>query len=309
MSLVIPWLALSGFICLVSAKNSTGLLLAGGNSINSAQIWTKDSGSCVLPPLLATESGHTVDSVSGSLVDCHGTTCNQLTPEEGWEEVVRLLEPRLGHTSAVISDDLLLLLGGQDSSDTTELVDVAKGETTASFTLQPGRQFHCSVQLTSDTVVLTGGLGTETLVTEFSNLGQTEPSVKELPGLQDGRRAHACGSFTVADSIFLLVSGGTNSLQHLASTEVIEYPSGSSWRFVGELPSPRCCLGETSLNGELHIAGGYSRSQEGFPPNFSNEVLVWDAVSEVWELAGYLDSIQYYPIALEVQIDDLEGYC
>ena len=39
------------------------------------------------------------------------------------------------------------------------------------------------------------------------------------------------------------------------------------------------------------------------------KVLVWDAVSEVWELAGYLDSIQYYPAALEVQIDDLEGYC
>ena len=39
------------------------------------------------------------------------------------------------------------------------------------------------------------------------------------------------------------------------------------------------------------------------------KVLVWDAVSEVWELAGYLDSIQYYPAALEVKIEELEGYC
>ena len=220
MSPVILLVALSGFGFLVSANKPTGLLLAGGNSINSGQIWTKDSGSCALPPLLTSESGHTIDSVSGSLVDCHGTTCNRLTPEEGWEEVVVLLEPRLGHTSAVISDDLLLLVGGKESSDTTELVDIARGESTASFTLQPGRQFHCSVQLTSDTVVLTGGLGTDTSVAEFSSLGESEPSVKELPGLQDGRRAHACGSYTVADSTFMLVSGGTNSLQHLASTEV-----------------------------------------------------------------------------------------
>merc|ERR1719367_417836 len=243
MSPVLLWVALGGLGCPVNARKSTGLLLAGGNSINSAQIWTKDSGSCALPSLLASESGHTVDLVSSSLVDCHGTTCNRLTPSEGWEEVVRLKEGRLGHTSAIISDDLLLLVGGQESSDTTEIVDVAKGESRASFTLQPGRQFHCSVQLASDTLVLTGGLGTENLVTQFSSLGESEPLVKELPGLQDSRRAHACGSYTVAHSIFVLVTGGTNSLQHLASTEVFEYPGGSSWRFVGQLPAPRCCLG------------------------------------------------------------------
>ena len=220
MTLVLLWAVLSGFGCLVSAKKSTGLFLAGGNSINSAQLWTKDSGSCALPPLQATKSGHTIDSVSGSLVDCHGTTCNWLTPKEGWEEVVILVEQRLGHTSAVTSEDLLLLVGGQGSPNTTELVDIAKGESTASFSLQPGRQFHCSVQLTSDIMVITGGLGTETLVTEFSNLGKTEPLVNELPGLQEGRRAHACGSYTLADSTFMLVTGGTNSFQHLASTEV-----------------------------------------------------------------------------------------
>ena len=221
MSLVFLLLATSGFECLVSAKESSGLLLAGGNSINSAQIWTKDFGSCALPSLHATESGHTIDSISGSLIDCHGTTCNRLIPEDGWEEVVELIEPRVGHTSAILADDLLLLVGGRESPSTTELVDIAKGKSTASFNLQPGRQFHCSIQLTSDTVVLTGGLSTETLVTEISNLGEAETLVKELPALQEGRRAHACGSYTVADSIFMLVTGGTSSLQHLASTEVI----------------------------------------------------------------------------------------
>ena len=40
-----------------------------------------------------------------------------------------------------------------------------------------------------------------------------------------------------------------------------------------------------------------------------SQVLVWDVVSEVWELAGYLDSIQYYPAILEVSLDRVEGYC
>ena len=185
------------------------------------------------------------------MIDCHGTTCNRLIPEDVWEELVELIEPRVGHTSAILANDLLLLVGGRESPSTTELVDIAKGKSTASFNLQTGRQFHCSIQLTSDTVVLTGGLSTETLVTEISNLGEAETLVEELPALQEGRRAHACGSYTAADSIFMLVTGGTSSLQHLASTEVIsigvinnveqvfEYPNGA-WRFVGELPVPRC---------------------------------------------------------------------
>ena len=45
--------------------------------------------------------------------------------------------------------------------------------------------------------------------------------------------------------------------------------------FVLELKkasAKRCCLGGGSLDGGLHIAGGFSRSQEGFPPSFSDEV-------------------------------------
>ena len=34
----------------------------------------------------------------------------------------------------------------------------------------------------------------------------------------------------------------------------------------------RCCLGGASLGGGLHIAGGFSRSQEDLPPSFSDEV-------------------------------------
>merc|ERR1712223_2313763 len=201
MRFILLWVSLNILGQLTNAKKSTGLLLAGGNSINPAQFWTKDSGTCALPSLLSTDSGHTVDLVSNTLVDCHGRTCSQLTPLNGWEVLV---EPRLGHTSAVLEDDLLLLVGGRDSPETTELVDLAKGKSMIGFSVQRGRRFHCSTQLTSDTIVLTGGLGTETIVSELSNLREPEPSLRDLPSLQEGRRAHGCGSY-----------------------EVLEYPTGS----------------------------------------------------------------------------------
>ena len=37
-------------------------------------------------------------------------------------------------------------------------------------TLVPGRHYHCSIQLSSSTMVITGGEGSEALVTEYSGI-------------------------------------------------------------------------------------------------------------------------------------------
>ena len=41
---------------------------------------------------------------------------------------------------------------------------------------------------------------------------------------------------------------------------------------VKKTSAKRCCLGGANLDGGLHNAGGFSRSQEGLPPTFSDEV-------------------------------------
>ena len=58
--------------------------------------------------------------------------------------------------------------------------------------------FHCSIQLSADTIVLTGGQYTESLVTEHSGLGTGgEVTTRELPALLTPRFHHACGVYTV----------------------------------------------------------------------------------------------------------------
>ena len=59
------------------------------------------------------------------------------------------------------------------------------------------------------------------------------------------------------------------------------------------------------------VENGTFFANRSVPENLSliSQVLVLDVVSELWELAGYLDCIQYYPAVLEVPMDAIEGYC
>ena len=68
------------------------------------------------------------------------------------------------------------------------------------FSLETGRQFHCSIQIDETSIVLTGGLGTESLVTEHTELGDLEDAVsREIANLTTGRYYHACGMYTVGE--------------------------------------------------------------------------------------------------------------
>ena len=94
----------------------------------------------------------------------------------------------------------MLLVGGFDSSDTTELVALDGGESQESFALSPARNNHCSIQVDDSTIVLLGGKGEGySLVTEYSGLEKEQPTVKELPELIVGREGQACGSYSVEE--------------------------------------------------------------------------------------------------------------
>jgi hypothetical protein len=126
--------------------------------------------------------GLTADTVEGRVLASYNDSSLEL-PGSGWEARARTLHNRSFHTSAVTAEGLLLL-GGLDSPDTTKLLPADGGPSRESFTLQPGRQDHCSIQVSADTIVLTGGLYTESLVTELSGLGNVgEMTSKHLPAL------------------------------------------------------------------------------------------------------------------------------
>ena len=174
-------------------------MVGGYGAETSAEVWAPppEETHCNLPSLPSNMwDGLTADTVEGRVLACYNDSCLELTGS-GWEARSSTLHNRSFHTSAVTSEGLLLL-GGLDSPLTTELLPADGGPSRESFPLQPGRQDHCSIQVSADTIVLTGGLYTESLVTELYGLGTGgEVTSRELPSLLHPRYIHICGAYTV----------------------------------------------------------------------------------------------------------------
>ena len=132
--------------------------------------------------------------------------------------------------------------------------------------------YTCAIE-DEDSVVLTGGHYTPTLVTRYNMQGQAT----SLPSLNTGRATHACGKFITADletvslgswSILLLltlpaqfyiVSGGYVGIpgRNLASTEILNKNGGTGWATAASLPfGRRHFTGLSISNGHFLVAGG-----------------------------------------------------
>ena len=196
-------------------RHCQGLLVVGGSGASYlAEFWSPEpeETQCDLRILKRDMSyGPTLNLVNDIILACFADSCDILTATDGWQAGPSTLYSRRWHTSAVTPRGLLLV-GGFDSSHTTELLPLNGGESRESFSLSPSRDNHCSIQLDESTIVLNGGKGEgASLATEYSGLEEEEePTVKQLPQLIVGREGHACGSYTVEErQVFKNIFGNT----------------------------------------------------------------------------------------------------
>lgn len=172
-----------------------GILVIGGSRTPSAvEFWSStnaDQESCQLSDYPREMNFPTVNIVGNNkLIACYSTSCD-IYQDGAWEHLQDTIYPRTSH-SAVEYREKLLLIGGQ-YSDSTEFIpnDGSPGP----FTVRHGRQ-HCTMKISEEVIVVTGGLGTYNLVTEYQLSDGRETA---LTNLTEGRDLHACGVYKDAD--------------------------------------------------------------------------------------------------------------
>ena len=138
-------------------------------------------------------SGPTVDLVSNHLVACYGLTC-EIYQEGSWQHLQNTTVYRDIHSSATTKRAVLLI--GGFYANTTEWIPVdGSPAQPGPFTVRHG-SLHCSIQTSDDAIVVTGGQGTESFVTEYQLADGTET---HLVSLRLPRYAHACGVYQGTD--------------------------------------------------------------------------------------------------------------
>ena len=96
------------------------------------------------------------------------------------------------HSSAVKDDDDRILLIGGWFSNSTEWIPVdGSPSQPGPFHVRHGYD-HCTMKLSSDSILLTGGRGTGEEVTSYNIATGDE---NRLNGMRQGRLGHACGVY------------------------------------------------------------------------------------------------------------------
>ena len=146
--------------------------------------------SCVLndyPRVMV--GGPTVNLVSGHLVACYWDSC-EIYREGSWQHLQYTTATRRFHSSAT-TEDAVLLIGG-DNSNSTEWIPVnGSSALPGPFTVRHGNS-HCSIQISEDIIVVTGGRFTDNYATQYR---LTDGSETPLTSLGQGRWDHACGVY------------------------------------------------------------------------------------------------------------------
>ena len=167
-----------------------GILVIGGRPNFSVELWSP-SENCILEDYpRRMRWGPTANLVSKKLVACYNRTC-EIYDNGEWNHLVDTRERRTYHSSAV-KDDRLLLIGGLYSRTTEWIPLDGSPSQPGPFDIRHG-YLHCTLQISNEIIIVTGGRDTESYVTEYQLTGDGNET--PLSPLTKGRAEHACGVY------------------------------------------------------------------------------------------------------------------
>ena len=197
-------------------------MIAGGYTVdgwqNSVSLWAPQKKQCSLPSLPPSPNSSrgwiffTIDWIESheTLVACLVLHCIQFKSGK-WSNLGNMTHRRFHHTSAVIGNHLLLVGGSSDDSgmtpqNTTEYISFEDGTSVEGPQMVFARDGHCSIQVDSSTIILTGGRTEDTIVNsvvQYSELGVNKQSTStELSLMKKARALHACGQYKRSKGIW-----------------------------------------------------------------------------------------------------------
>merc|ERR1719342_927686 len=268
--------------------------------MTSAEVlFTNGSSMCELPQMSQSKRYHTQSGLTACGGDYSGTERNCIKFEDGsWTTLTdNLVEKREYHSSWVSPDGDILLIGGEYSKTTTEII-YQNGTSIRSFDLKYSTMGACSIEL-PEMFILTGGDYTLTTVSRYSTSGWME----ELPELNEGRYLHGCGYFYNDDmQRVFLVAGGYSSI---SSTETL-VEGGQAWNFQQPLPSGRRGLRGISLpNTVIMTGGGYCNNG----CQSYDDVLIFVPETSDWKKTGSMKTARRFHAASLVNMGDVIDNC
>lgn len=195
-----------------------------------------------------------------------------------WTAVPDMSAPRSMHTSTLLSDGRVLVVGGDGGgANTAEIYDPATNTWSAAAGPLEPRTEHSAVLLASGKVLVVGGSGGNAgLLTEIY-----DPATNSWSG------AGSLGQFVQHPTLTLLPSGKVVSVGGYLGNDavgwVFVYDPQGGWTRMGGLPSPRAKHGAVLLpDGRVLVAGGDDTGANLATSGPYDSTLLYDEAADTW---------------------------
>jgi len=193
-----------------------------------------------------------------------------------------------------------ILLGGRDSSKTSETVSQGEYDGVKGFNMHYKTRSACSIpDEATNTLIITGGHYTLRKCDRYNSDGWLET----LPSLKQGRRNHGCGAYLEegGEQVFLVAGGYDGEYTDIATTELLRSTS-SAWVTGRNLPRKMAGLvGVTIPPGNLYMTGGYHGWAFG-------DVYLFTGSS--WMKVGNLKKTRgYHAVSAVVMDEEITQFC
>jgi N-acetylneuraminic acid mutarotase len=218
-----------------------------------------------------------------------------------WTPAGSMIEPRTGHSAALLGDGRVLVAGGggratpgsmmvySSTLATAELYDPGSGSWTATGSMSGGRILHTATLLPDGKVLVAGGADSigETSVNALASAELYDPSTGFWSATGNMTQARARHTATLLPDGKVLVVGGSGSgsgTDSLISAELYD-PSSGTWTATANLIEARTLHTATLLpDGKVLVAGG---SGSHGPQLASAEL--YDPASGSWTAAANMN--------------------
>ncbi|XP_071746818.1 uncharacterized protein [Lepeophtheirus salmonis] len=275
----------------LNCVKSIAMLIGGWNPesglLKNVEIYSPQQHPCSninVAPLPAPRKGLVANWIDGSVIACGGynqtavlNVCWKFVPElNDWKEI-RSTEIERHFATSVISGGDFYVLGGRDGKEEPVALGAVERlkseertwELIPEMKLSIERAYHCSIPLSHNSIVLTGGYSWNSILNdvELFNTSEMERGWTKLKGMNTPRYLHSCGVVPNSEDDHnnnpqIIVAGGYSS-EYLSSSEIYDFNTGE-WRDTGPMMEPRQGAHMLVLNGRPTVIGGF-HSTDRYP--------------------------------------------
>ncbi len=223
------------------------------------------------------------DNPSSSFV--YRTSAEIYDPATGtWSPTGSITSPRFEHTSTLLANGKVLLVGGYIGGDdfaSTELYDPVTGTWTAAGDLNNKRRLHTATLLSDGSVLATGGSGnsgTPFYLTSAELYDPVSDTWTNTASLSDARFYHEA---ILLSNDRVLAVGGNTSGRHLATAELYTaLTPNPTWTYTGSMNESRAGFAIALLQNDKVLVTGSSNVLA------TTTTDLYDSTTGVWNATG-----------------------